>query len=459
MSNNNKKKGFNIVRLLGLVLLPLMAGGALGAYMAFCLYSRFINDIDAAIVPEVEMEYGHPIMLESFFKKVPVNTTFITDINQIDTGKLATYEIFFDCGGHTVSSILKVVDKTAPTGTAVPVEMFCGKAPEPETLVKDVFDLTEVKIEYAEGTPNLVMNSGEMKIPVKLTDQNGNTTVIDVPFNVKDDYTPPVISGVKKFEHVAKDPDKITKAEYLDGVTATDDYTTVPKLEVDYSKVNLKAVGVYPIRYIASDKAGNRTEVESSVTVFATYNGGATANQKDIKKALEIGRKQLNRITKKSDTDVVKAMKIYYWVYHHIYFSTGASPYKGWAKAAINAINKKRGSCYGRACACKAMLDAAGIDNFLIMRKKIKGYRIHNWNLVKLNGEWYHCDVQIYLYGLAPRGFFCFMMTDKEIAKAPTNHSYKKSRFKNLKRATKSVQKWVDVYNGKIKKGFPYKKK
>ena len=458
MSNGNKKNGFNIVRFLGLAVMPLLAGGALGAYFAFCMYSSFINNIDAAIVPEVEIEYGHPITIESFFTKVPVNTTFITDINQIDTGKLASYEIWMDCGGHAVSSILKVVDKTAPTATAVPVEMFCGKAPEASSLVKDVFDLTNVKIEYAEGTPNLVMNSGKMDIPVKITDENGNSTIVNVPFDVKDDYTPPVISGIRTFEHVAKDPDKITKDDYLDGVTVTDDFTQKPTIEVDYSKVDLKKVGVYPVRYIATDKAGNRSEIQTSVTVFATYNGGATANQKDIKKAQELGKKQLLKITKTTDTDVVKAMNIYYWVYHHIYFSTGASPYKGWAKAAVNALKKRRASCYGRSCACKAMLDAAGIENFLIMRKKVAGLRIHNWNLVKLNGEWYHCDVQIYIAGLAPKGYFCFMMTDKEIAKAPTNHQYKKSAFKNIKRATKSVQKWIDVYNGKIKAGFPYKK-
>ena len=436
--------------------MPLLAGGALGVFFAFGMYSHFIGSIDASVIPEVELEYGHPITIDKFFTRVPVNTTFVTDINQIDTGKLATYEIWFDCGGHNVSSILKVVDKTAPTADPVPVDMYCGKAPKADMLVKNVFDLTEVKIEYAEGTPDLVMNTGERTIPVKLTDQDGNSSIVDVPFTVTDDHTPPVIEGIQSFEHVAKDKDKITKDDYLEGVKVSDDYTTMPKLEVDYSKVNLTVVGKYPITYIATDKAGNRTEVESSVTVYRTYNGGVTTNQKDLNKALALAKTQLGKITKSKDTDVVKAMNIYYWVYHHIYFSTGATPYKGWAKAAISALTKKRASCYGRACACKAMLDVAGIENYLIMRKRVPGLRIHNWNLVKLNGEWYHCDVQIYLQGLAPRGFFCFMMTDKEIAKAPTNHSYAKKGFP--KRSTKSVQKWVDVYNGKIKSGFPYKK-
>ena len=452
-----KKNKFSIIRFLGLLLMPLLAGGALGVFFAFGMYSHFIGSIDASIIPEVELEYGHPITLEKFFTKVPVNTTFVTDINQIDTGKLATYQIWFDCGGHNVSSILKVVDKTAPAADPVPVEMYCGRAPKADMLVKNVFDLTEVKIEYAEGTPDLVMNTGDLIIPVKLTDQDGNTSIVEVPFKVTDDHTPPVLEGIQTFEHVAKDKDKITKDDYLEGVKATDDYTSMPKIDVDYSKVNLTVVGKYPITYIATDKAGNRTEVESSVTVYRTYNGGVTTNQKDLNKALALAKTQLAKITKTKDTDVVKAMNIYYWVYHHIYFSTGATPYKGWAKAAISAFTKKRASCYGRACACKAMLDVAGIENYLIMRKRVPGLRIHNWNLVKLNGEWYHCDVQIYLQGLAPRGFFCFMMTDKEIAKAPTNHSYAKKGFP--KRSTKSVQKWVDVYNGKIKSGFPYKKK
>ena len=452
----NKKKKLSAVRFLGLLFMPLLAGGALGVLFAFVMYSQFIGSIDASVRSEVEIEYGHPITLDSFFTKVPVNTSFVTDVSQIDTGRLATYEIWFDCGGHYVSSVLKVVDKTAPVADPVPVNMYCGKAPKAETLVTNVFDLTNVKIEYAEGTPDLVMNTGSMNIPVKLTDDDGNTSIVEVPFNVTDDHTPPVIEGVRPFEHVAKDADKITKDEYLEGVKATDDYTSMPKIDVDYSKVNLTVVGQYPITYSATDKAGNRTEVESTVTVVRTANSLA-GSYKNEQKAIALAKTQLAKITKKGDTDVVKAMNIYYWVYHNVYFSTGATPYKGTAKAAINTLNKRRGSCYGRACACEYLLKAAGIDSYLIMRKRVKGLRIHHWNLVKLNGEWYHCDVQIYMQGLAPRGYFCFMMTDKEIAKAPTNHSYAKKGFPA--RSKTSVQKWVDVYNGKIKAGFPYKKK
>ena len=453
MSNRNGKNKFNVVRFLGLVLMPLLAGGALGAYGAFFMYSKFIGSIEACTLSEVEIEYGHPITVDSFFTRVPVNTTFITDINQIDTGKLASYQIYLDCGGHTVSSILKVVDKTAPTAQAVPVDMFCGKAPDPKTLVKNVFDLTNVTIEYAEGEPDLIMNTGEFTVPVKLTDSNGNSSIIEVPFNVKDDHTPPVISGVRSFEHVAKDKELLDANDFLEGVTVTDDYTSMPKLEVDYSKVNQKLVGKYPITYIATDKAGNRTEVESSVTVYRTYNGGVSTSAKYEKLAKEQGKKVLAKIVKASDTDVEKAMKVYYWVHHNVYFLRGSTPYKGREKAAYYCLKNKKGSCYGRACACKVMLDLLNIDNYLICRKKIPGRAIHYWNLVKLNGEWYHCDVQIYLN--TQRWVFDFMATDKEINKHDT-HTFLKSGFP--KRATKSVQKYLDIKNGKIKSNFPYKK-
>ena len=78
----------------------------------------------------------------------------------------------------------------------------------------------------------------------------------------------------------------------------------------------------------------------------------------------------------------------------------------------------------------------------------------HYWALVKLNGEWYHCDAQKYFDGTSKK-YFTFMMTDKEIYAAPSDHTFDKSKYPE--RSTKSVQKYVDVYNGKIKSGFPYK--
>ena len=84
-----------------------------------------------------------------------------------------------------------------------------------------------------------------------------------------------------------------------------------------------------------------------------------------------------------------------------------------------------------------------------------KWENIHYWALVKLNGEWYHCDAQKYFNDYTPKGYFCFMMTDSEIKNAPTDHTFAKDSYPE--RSTTSVQKYINVYQGKILSGFPYK--
>ena len=161
------------------------------------------------------------------------------------------------------------------------------------------------------------------------------------------------------------------------------------------------------------------------------------------------------KILKSGDTDVVKAMKIFYWVHNNIRFVLRTPQYDNWAVAAINTFSKRYSSCYGTWAVCKAMLDVEGIENLCVVRKVSRAHpNYHYWALVKLNGEWYHCDAQKYFDGTSKK-YFTFMMTDKEIYAAPSDHTFDKSKYPE--RSTKSVQKYVDVYSGKIKSGFPYK--
>ena len=151
-------------------------------------------------------------------------------------------------------------------------------------------------------------------------------------------------------------------------------------------------------------------------------------------------------------------MKIFYWVHNNISFMLSTPQYDNWAVAAINTFTKRYSSCYGTWAVCKAMLDVEGIENVCVVRKRSNSYQnFHYWALVKLNGEWYHCDAQKYFNNYTPKAYFCFMMTDSEIAKAPTDHKFDKDAI-SCTRSTKSVQKYIDVYSGKIKSGFPYKK-
>ena len=254
MSRAGKKTGFIILKILGLGVLPLVIGSFIGFAAAYYLYTSLINNIDRECLSQVDIEYGHPITLDCFFTEVPPNTKFITNVDMIDTGMLATYDIAIDSGGHVLHSILNVVDRTAPVATAVPVKMYSGAAPEPKTLVKDVFDMTDVKCEYNDGEPDL-SKGGKFNVGVRLTDTSGNYTVIDVPFSIVKDTQAPTIIGTHDID-VMVGSDSIS---YREGIVVTDDYCDDPVLEIDNSEVNLGIVGDYPLTFTASDDVGNKT--------------------------------------------------------------------------------------------------------------------------------------------------------------------------------------------------------
>ena len=120
--------------------------------------------------------------------------------------------------------------------------MYSGTAPEPKTLVKDVWDMTDVHCTYNDGEPDL-SKGGKYDVKVRLTDTSGNYSIIDVPFTVIKDTTAPVIMGAYDFDVMVGDED----VDYNDGIIVTDDYCENPILVVDNSQVNLHVVGDYPV--------------------------------------------------------------------------------------------------------------------------------------------------------------------------------------------------------------------
>ena len=452
MSRTVKRTKFNAIRFLGFLVLPLISGALLGVLGAYFLYTTIIGNIESERLDTVDIEYGHPITLDCFFTEIPPNTKFITNVDSIDTGMLASYDIAIDCGGHVVHSILNVVDRTAPIGTPVPVDMYTGSVPDPSTLVKDIFDLTDVTCTYNEGEP-VLDKGGDFEIGVRLTDTNGNYSVVNVPFHVKKDTEAPEIRGAHDMD-VMVGSDSVS---YREGIEVVDNYCANPTLVIDNSQVDLDHVGNYPITFTATDDVGNSTSVTVKVHVISidTAITSDAETQAYVEEAYRMAQEILDEIIWYEDTEVEMAMKIFYWVHNHISFVLSTPQYDNWAVAAINTLTLRRSSCYGSWAVCKAMLDVCGIDNICVVRSVSSSYEnFHYWCLVYLNGEWYHCDAQKYFNNVAPAGYFCFMMTDREIYNAPTNHKFDEDEYPE--RSTTSVQRYIDVYNGTVSSGFPY---
>ena len=152
-----------------------------------------------------------------------------------------------------------MVDTTAPTGTAVPQEIYCGRLPEASDTVTDVYDLAPVTIEYV--TEPDVSQGGEFTFQVSLTDTSGNQTIIDVPFTVIDDHTAPLIYGAHDIEGFVG-----SNISYLEGITVTDDHDPNPQIYVDNSAVNTNISSSFPVTITATDENGNSSSV--TVTLF-----------------------------------------------------------------------------------------------------------------------------------------------------------------------------------------------
>ena len=155
----------------------------------------------------------------------------------------------------------------------------------------------------------------------------------------------------------------------------------------------------------------------------------------------------LEQITESSMDDTDTAWAIYRWARSHISY-IGDSDKSDWLSGAHQAFTFGCGDCFVYFAACKALLAAAGIENLDIVKSDTSHSR-HYWNLVKVNGGWYHFDA-------TPRvgeGDNFFLLTDAELAAYSDSHGGSHVFDPSLypERAVKSVQDMVDYDSAVLK--------
>lgn len=413
----NSGKGIWVLLLIIFLLLDVYA------------VKRHIDRQKAKILPEVTIETGSRIGLSLFFRNGEVfdRTSFITDVSQIDTSVPGSYGIKMQIWKFTVPVVLNIVDTTPPTATAVPQSVYTDKLPEPSECVADVYDLSDVTISYYEESPD-ISQGGEKLIPVKLEDAYGNVNVIHVPFTITDDHNAPLIYGPHDMEYFIGDT-----ILYRDGIYVTDNYDPDPQLEIDTSAVNTSLDGTYPVVYSATDENGNTT----STTVYITMR---TKPEDYVEPEIVYGLAQevLDEITEGQElTDVEIGFRIMNWARNNIHY-VGTSNKNDWTIGAYEGFTTLQGDCFTYYACCKALFDVAGIDNLCVERYPATT-SCHFWNLVYLNGQWYHCDSSP---SFEHDGYW-YMRTDDEL-----DWSHRFDIEGDLPpRATESVQDQLDFYN------------
>ena len=136
-----------------------------------------------------------------------------------------------------------------------------------------------------------------------------------------------------------------------------------------------------------------------------------------------------------SMTNIEKAFRIFNWVHMNMQFS-GTSDRTDWTCAAYDGLTTLKGDDYGYYAVCRAFLDMEGIANIPIERYPLD-WSEHYWNLVCLNGVFYHCDALAFS---EPNGY-CFMYADGDFDSY--EHQYDESLYDQIPIASDSVQQYV----------------
>ena len=105
-----------------------------------------------------------------------------------------------------------------------------------------------------------------------------------------------------------------------------------------------------------------------------------------VKKKIHAAILSGNRYVKKNMTDVEKAMVLHDYLIRKVNYSNDGVETESLTEAG--ALLKNKANCQGYALAYKMLLKKAGIESICLSSEDMD----HMWNLVRINGKWYHVD-------------------------------------------------------------------
>ena len=399
---------------------------------------HLINGEADKLIRDVTVEVGSTASESMFFSEEPNIPQLVScNLNFDAVDYSVPQDIHFTITMYWANIVctLHIVDTTPPAAQAVPQTLFSTDAlPDASSCVTGITDATAVTVSWL--TQPDIASGGNLTGQVLLSDSFGNVSVIDVPFNVTKDVTPPVISGAKDLTVYIGD-----SIAYRDGVTVTDDIDQNPTLTIDADSVDLTTPGTYIAGYTATDFSGNKSTRNITVTVEEKP---ATYVEPEVVYAA--ARDILSQITTDDMSDMEKALQIVWWCRYNIHYAQSGDS-SSWERAAYNGLVNRTGTCYTFAYAAKAMFDCAGIDNEIVRRDPYI-HEKHFWNYIGIDGQWYHCDsTPRHLYS----GYF-FMYTTEELEAVWMNgwNGYSFDESKHPASATESVQDRIDYANHTI---------
>lgn len=324
---------------------------------------------------------GNELNAETLSEAAGQDVTPVTSLSSIHTDDIGYYRITVECKGRLRSCVLIITDPDAPKIKMKSRTLWVGETPDIKSFIVTAEDST-VLYYYYETEPRCD-TAGRTEFTVSVRDRGGNMVSETLDCEVREDDEPPVISGAR--DRTCHIGDTVL---YKEGVKVTDnrDGSNV-RLEIDISKVDPNSEGKYPVRYTATDSTGLTT----TVTVMYTFE--YTKEEALINRATELAKPVINKIIKDGMTDREKAAAIYRWVRSNIHY-VYTSDKSNWYQGAIDGFQTHKGDCFTYAAVSKVLFTQAGIENIEVTREYTpkRPNTHHFWNMVKIDGEWYHYD-------------------------------------------------------------------
>ncbi len=352
------------------------------------------------VCDSLTMEVGADLPDALAYAYTGESASYGSEIFDISLTEVGEYAISVVVDGESYTVTLIVEDTTSPVVEVCDIDGWVGESFEAKDFVTEISDCSAVSISY-ETEPDFSLE-GAQTVAILCEDAYGNTTTAYATLTLVLDDEPPVIKGVANMLVYIGE-----SVSYRDGVTVSDNSGADITLEIDAENVNLEAQGSYTVVYSATDPAGNTTSTEATVTVLRKE----YTEQEVYAKADAV----LASILTDGMSDYEKVLAIFNYVKSTITYVNHTQK-ENMIWAAGSGLIARKGDCYVYASTSEVLLTRAGIKNMMIA--KIPAKTLHYWNLVCLNGTWYHFDT-------TPRTDHptIFLWTDSELMEYSAAHN------------------------------------
>ena len=205
----------SIVMLLvgAVIVLVLVLAGAKAV--------MFFNDENDLLIREVTIEAGSQRPeLSMFFSAEPTFPNFVScnlNVDEVNIDLPQTISFNINIYGKNNACKLLIQDSIPPVGESVPQKIFASQdLPDAMDCITNISDITDVSATWRD-VPDM-SNGGNYIAVAALTDGCGNETLVNVPFEVTKDSTPPEIKGALDIEAYIGD-----SISYRETLIVTDD--------------------------------------------------------------------------------------------------------------------------------------------------------------------------------------------------------------------------------------------